>query len=89
LLSNNIEVVGKRSPSNAPELGENAITLLAMKLAEQQGIPPKTQSYFQWISEHFHQKHFGEGINLALSDTDSGNLILTPIVLQNLQKGSF
>jgi succinyl-diaminopimelate desuccinylase len=87
IAEQNIEVVGKRSPSNAPELGENAITLLAMKLAEQQGIPPKTQSYFQWISEHFHQQHFGEGINLALSDADSGNLILTPVVLQKSAEG--
>ncbi|WP_213360090.1 Sapep family Mn(2+)-dependent dipeptidase [Enterococcus gallinarum] len=81
------EVTGKRSPSNAPELGENAISILAAQLAEKQTIPPTIQSYFRWICQSFHQQHFGEGIDLALADEDSGKLILTPVVIQKSLAG--
>ena len=81
------EVTGKRSPSNAPELGENAISILAAQLAEKQTIPPTIQSYFRWICQSFHQQHFGEGIDLALADEDSGKLILTPVVIQKSLTG--
>ena len=80
------QVTGKRSPSNAPEMGENAITLLAQKLKEAE-IPAQLQSYFRWIAESFHGKHYGEGIDLALADKDSGKLILTPVVLQKSESG--
>ncbi len=79
-------VTGKRSPSNAPELGENAITLLT-RILEKTELPEKLQMYLQWISESFHAKHYGEGINLSLSDKDSGKLILTPVVLQKSESG--
>lgn len=82
-----IEVTGKRSPSNAPELGENAITILAAQLAEKQTIPPITHSYFRWICQSFHQQHFGEGLDLSFADEDSGKLILTPVVLQKSAAG--
>ncbi|MDA9462838.1 Acetylornithine deacetylase, Succinyl-diaminopimelate desuccinylase, deacylase [Enterococcus mundtii 3F] len=82
-----VSVSGKRAPSNAPELGENAITILATKLAEGQTIPPIAQNYFRWISQSLHQKHFGEGVDLAFEDEDSGKLILTPVVLQKSPEG--
>ncbi|WP_291293459.1 Sapep family Mn(2+)-dependent dipeptidase [Enterococcus sp.] len=81
------EVTGKRSPSNAPELGANAITLMAAQLAESQKVPPIAQAYFRWICQSFHQQHFGEGVDLALADEDSGKLILTPVVMQKAPEG--
>jgi succinyl-diaminopimelate desuccinylase len=81
------EVTGKRSPSNAPELGANAITLMATQLAESQKVPPIAQAYFRWICQSFHQQHFGEGVDLALADEDSGKLILTPVVMQKSPEG--
>lgn len=82
-----IQVVGRRSPSNAPELGENAITLLAGKLAECSELSSRLRDYFSWLYESFHEKHYGEGINLALADADSGKLILTPVSLQKINEG--
>ncbi len=82
-----IEVVGKRAPSNAPDMGNNAITLLAGKLIKQSNISQTLKSYFYWIYESFHNKHYGEGINLAFSDKDSGKLILAPVVLSKTNKG--
>ncbi|MEQ7039144.1 Sapep family Mn(2+)-dependent dipeptidase [Enterococcus hirae] len=79
------DVEGKRSPSNAPELGENAITLLAEKIKADSAVPEQIRAYFDWIWQAFHNKHYGEGIDLALSDEDSGRLILTPV---NLQKNT-
>ena len=75
------DVEGKRSPSNAPELGENAITLLAEKIKADSAVPEQIRAYFDWIWQAFHNKHYGEGIDLALSDEDSGRLILTPVNL--------
>lgn len=79
-----IQVNGKRSPSNAPELGENAITLLAGKLSACQALSARLRAYFSWLYDSFHEKHYGEGINLALADADSGKLILTPVTFQKL-----
>lgn len=73
-------VTGKRAPTNAPELGENAITLLAQQLRNSD-LPTALRDYFSWLADSFHQQHFGEGINLALADQDSGKLILTPYEL--------
>lgn len=43
------DVEGKRSPSNAPELGENAITLLAEKIKADSAVPEQIRAYFDWI----------------------------------------
>lgn len=75
-----VRVTGKRAPSNAPEMGENAITLLANKLKDDLRLSSSVRSYFDWLFTSFHGKHFGEGIDLALQDKDSGRLILTPVV---------
>lgn len=80
-------VTGKRSPSNAPELGSNAITLLAEKLQSIKSLSANLQNYFSWVANSFHEKHFGEGIDLELVDADSGKLILTPVVLQKTTSG--
>ncbi|WP_430611050.1 Sapep family Mn(2+)-dependent dipeptidase [Enterococcus sp. DIV0876] len=81
------ESKGTRAPSNAPELGENAITILAASLANQLDTHTVMHAVFKWIWQSFHEKHFGEGIDLALSDADSGQLILTPVVLQKAEDG--
>lgn len=83
----NYHVIGKRSPSNAPELGENAITLLAKKIKDLPNIPEQLAVYFNWIFQCFHNKHHGEGIDLALVDADSGKLILTPVTLHKTTAG--
>lgn len=80
------QVTGKRSPSNAPEMGENAITLLAQVVKDIE-MSEQLQSYLRWIAESFHDKHYGEGMNLTLADKDSGKLILTPVVLQKSETG--
>lgn len=76
-----IAVTGKRAPSNAPELGENAITLLGEALLNK-ALPESLAQYFSWLVKSFAAKHFGEGLNLALEDEDSGKLILTPVLLK-------
>ncbi|KAF1300956.1 Sapep family Mn(2+)-dependent dipeptidase [Enterococcus sp. JM9B] len=76
-----ISVEGARAPSNAPEMGKNAITLLARRLKTNQQLSVKTRAYFDWLFTHFHEQHTGEGIDLALEDEDSGKLMLTPVIL--------
>lgn len=85
--SQSFEALGKRSPSNAPELGDNAITKLAQQAAPQLAATPSVQAALQWITQSFHQQHYGEGIDLVLEDADSGKLILTPVVLQKSASG--
>lgn len=80
-------VSGKKAPSNAPELGENAITLLAEALKEQAALPSTLHTYFAWISEHLHQQHKGEGLGIAYQDADSGALMLTPVLLEKVAAG--
>lgn len=69
------EVHGKRSPSNAPELGANVITSFAKEANLFSGGLAR---YLNWVEEGFHNKHNGEGIGLNFSDEASGKLILTP-----------
>lgn len=76
------EAKGRRTPTNAPELGENAITLLAGQLMEVPKMPAELQVYFRWIFGCLHQKHYGEGLGIAFEDADSGKLILAPYELQ-------
>ncbi|MHC5375097.1 Sapep family Mn(2+)-dependent dipeptidase [Enterococcus sp. LJL120] len=74
--------VGKRAPSNAPDLGLNAITLLAEKLLDEAALPAEVETFFSWLYTSFHQKHAGEGLNIAFEDADSGKLMITPYQLQ-------
>ncbi len=85
--SQSFEALGKRSPSNAPELGDNAITKLAQQAAPQLAATPSLQAALQWIAQSFHQQHYGEGVDLVLEVADSGKLILTPVVLQKSASG--
>lgn len=79
-LKNNqiFSILGKRSPSNAPEIGENVITLFAEKTRFENLLTGDIQHYFTWIAQSFHHKHHGEGIGINFSDVDSGVLQLTP-----------
>ncbi|MDR0922431.1 MAG: Sapep family Mn(2+)-dependent dipeptidase [Lactobacillales bacterium] len=81
-----IEVSGKSSPSNAPELGVNAITMLADQLAK---LLPKNalQSYFEWLADSLDEKHYGEGLGIAFEDEESGKLIVTPVILEKEEEG--
>lgn len=79
-------VSGKRAPSNAPELGNNAITLLAKELAKAT-TNLELKNYFQWLDEAFHDQHFGQGIDMAWSDEISGTLNVTPYLLEKTQTG--
>jgi len=81
-----VEVIGKRAPTNAPEMGENAITLLAEKLMNEASLAESLKKYFKWVFDSLHDKHYGEGLNLALADEDSGKLILTPYELCKTDK---
>ncbi|WP_410923173.1 hypothetical protein, partial [Pseudomonas aeruginosa] len=63
-------ITGKRAPSNAPELGKNAITLLAQKISEEQLVKGNLLQYFDWLTASFHEKHYGEGVALDFKDQD-------------------
>jgi acetylornithine deacetylase/succinyl-diaminopimelate desuccinylase-like protein len=76
-----IKVTGKRAPSNAPELGVNAITLLAEKINKEQKTTGILADYFQWIETSLANKHHGEGLGIAFEDEDSGKMMVTPYSL--------
>ncbi|MGM0240597.1 Sapep family Mn(2+)-dependent dipeptidase [Enterococcus sp. AZ103] len=82
-----ISVSGKRAPSNAPELGENAITLLAEKLTAEKLLTGKLLAYFTWLKDSLAEKHHGEGLGLAFEDADSGKLMITPYELIKTANG--
>ncbi|EOT43736.1 Sapep family Mn(2+)-dependent dipeptidase [Enterococcus dispar] len=84
---NEVTVKGKRAPSNAPELGVNAIVLLAEKLTKENDLSVALKQYFTWLTKVLKDQHYGEGLGLALSDEDSGKLILTPVILQKNSEG--
>lgn len=75
------DISGKRAPSNAPELGENVITLFAEKTRLENLLSRELQSYFTWLADSLHNKHQGEGLGADFSDADSGSLQLTPYEL--------
>ncbi|WP_413537243.1 M20 family metallopeptidase [Enterococcus malodoratus] len=81
-----IHVIGKRAPSNAPELGENAITLLAEKIIQENRTSGKLADYFSWIVKSLANQHYGEGLGIDFSDADSGKLMITPYQL--IKKGN-
>lgn len=72
---------GKRSPSNAPELGENALTDLAEQLVMRHILPKDLHEYFVWLNTALKEQHHGEGLNLELRDDASGALMVTPYQL--------
>lgn len=76
-----IRVIGKRAPSNAPELGENAITLLAEKITQEGLTTGSLADYFSWIVKSLANQHYGEGLGIDFSDADSGKLMITPYQL--------
>jgi succinyl-diaminopimelate desuccinylase len=79
-----VKVVGQRAPSNAPEMGVNAITLLAEKMVAEKLTTGALNDYFTWLVASLANKHFGEGLGIAFEDQDSGKLIITPYELQKV-----
>lgn len=53
---------GRRTPSNEPHLGLNAITLGASQLCRHDLFSRKLQVYFTWITNSLHNFHAGEGL---------------------------
>ncbi|QIL46755.1 M20 family metallopeptidase [Vagococcus coleopterorum] len=77
-----VELSGKRAPSNAPEMGENVITLFALKDQTEELLTGELHEYMSWLATSFHDKHSGEGVGATFSDEDSGSLQLTPYELK-------
>ncbi|WEG73958.1 Sapep family Mn(2+)-dependent dipeptidase [Vagococcus intermedius] len=77
-----LEIKGKRSPSNAPEMGLNTITLFAKQATVSARFNGELATYLSWLSASFHNKHDGSGIGVAFSDQESGTLQLTPYELE-------
>ena len=75
------QIKGKRSPSNAPELGQNVITLFAKQMTTQKICHGELYDYLEWLYLSFHEQHTGERLGIALSDEASGTLALTPHTL--------
>ncbi|WP_326716547.1 Sapep family Mn(2+)-dependent dipeptidase [Vagococcus jeotgali] len=73
-----INVTGKRSPSNAPDMGLNAITLLAKEIVEQNVLAGEALQYMRWLSDGLHNQHNGAGLGIDFSDEASGELSLSP-----------
>ena len=78
---------GLRSPSNAPEMGMNAITVLAEKVINDELVSGRLLEYFKWIDEKLANKHYGEGLGLDFNDQDSGKLIMTPTGISKSSDG--
>lgn len=76
-----ISVRGKRAPSNAPELGNNAIPLLAKEILKKPSVSGTLAEYFSWLVKSLANQHYGEGLGIDFSDADSGKLIITPYQL--------
>ncbi len=68
-------VIGQRSPSNAPELGINAVTLLPIQVENK--LVGELADYFNWL-KLLHDDHHGKSLGIDYSDKDSGKLSLTP-----------
>lgn len=83
----NISVIGKRVPSNAPEMGKNAITFLAKKIIDEKLVDGELLDYFSWIVKSLHEKHYGEGLEINFKDLDSGKLIITPTGISKVSGG--
>lgn len=86
VASQTFAVKGKRAPSNAPDLGSNAITLLAGAIQEGT-MNAEWKEYFSWLYESLHEKHLGQGLDMAWSDEMSGDLNVTPYLLEKTSTG--
>ncbi len=75
-----ISAAGKRSPSNAPELGVNSIIQLAQALlADTSGrLPEDVRCYADWLVKSLANQHDGAGLGIDFEDRESGKLQLTP-----------
>lgn len=78
---------GKQAPTNAPEMGINAITKMAQQIVAQRSLDVDLGNYFQWIVTSLHEQHYGEGLRIDFADQDSGKLIVTPYALQKTATG--
>lgn len=73
-----IQIEGKRAPSNAPEMGENVLTKFAEIATNEHFFTGKLADYFSWLAAALHLKHDGSGLGIDFSDQASGKLMLTP-----------
>ncbi|WP_125705914.1 Sapep family Mn(2+)-dependent dipeptidase [Lacticaseibacillus daqingensis] len=87
VASQPLHVHGKRSPSNAPELGVNALTLLSQQIVSHHLVQGPLFDYFQWLDASLRDKHHGEGLGIDFADPDSGTLIVTPYLLEKVPGG--
>lgn len=76
-----IHAHGKRSPSNAPDLGCNALTILAQEIDTRQVLSDEIGVYFHWLA-NLYDDHYGKQLGIDFADVDSGKLIMTPYQLQ-------
>lgn len=82
-----LNIKGVRTPTNAPEMGQNAITLLAKQVKDDHLVDGPLGDYFTWLADSLHNKHNGEGLRIAFEDEDSGKLIVTPYLLEKTAGG--
>lgn len=68
-----VRVTGKRAPSNAPELGMNAITLLAEKINQERRLSGKLQEYFLWLEKVWRTSIMGKDLVLIFRIQTVGN----------------
>ncbi|KRL45387.1 Sapep family Mn(2+)-dependent dipeptidase [Lacticaseibacillus manihotivorans] len=82
-----LSVKGRRSPSNAPEMGINALTLISKQVVEGHLADGALQEYFTWFDQALRDQHFGQGLGIDFSDEDSGRLIVTPYLMERTDTG--
>lgn len=70
---------GKRTPSNEPQLGLNALTLGASQLCHEKRLSSQLQAYFAWLRDCLHEQHAGEGL---LGSTAAMALQISPHTLE-------
>lgn len=70
---------GKKSPSNAPEMGNNAILLMARDLKDSDN---KLSKYMTWLYDSF-SDYEGKNLGIRFEDLDSG---VTQVSLTNIKK---
>lgn len=75
-------IKGKRAPSNAPELGENVITLFAKKMVSENLVTGNLRTFLIWLDNCLHNQHDGSGLKINYHDQESGDLSLTPFDLK-------
>lgn len=73
------QFTGKRTPSNEPHLGLNAITLGASQLHQHDLFSSELQAYFSWMTYSLHNLHSGEGL---VGSTPEMDLQVSPHTLE-------